>query len=542
MCNEQKQANSKTRLERKNQDFAFWEKGAASVLYYLMLMVLISVALLVFSEYFHAYVSVGQVQTYADILADGTCYIGDTGWGLDEKKAKKAYFSLQKYNEDYFVDASIADSPEFKYIEIDDTDKDSIPVISTSKEEDGNNAVIAKAEVTATTLSSKQEIGKSADTRNKTAVTMTSYSGGMKIVMEAYKHTYEYQQYNHTQQTQTAYRWGGGHSPYDNWEALADCSGFVDGIYRKCGYNIGYGTTVQLETTGTHVASSYAEAIKKARPGDIVLYWYKSARAGASEHALIYAGLYKGVPYVVECKGGSDLHYYYATGENSGPNRGCHIDQMKNPLRIEVRRIVKGSGEAHDLSPVPTITGMNSYQRDLYLALRSLPDSLTDVEIASLMGVWNHESGCNPQQLEISNEKNIVYQTYHGLWWQAGNESFTRLIRNNPANIELFCDPVNGYGAQGFGLAQWTTTSPTDNRKRDLFREALMTGQDVTSLQFQLSYAMKELHQRNFEEFRREAAKGTRAAVEWLTANYEGVPNDNIDSRLKFADKFLSCM
>ena len=59
-------------------------------MYYIALMWLIVLASVLFTAYFKSYSSIGKSQMYAHLIADGTAYAGNNGWGLDEKAAKNA--------------------------------------------------------------------------------------------------------------------------------------------------------------------------------------------------------------------------------------------------------------------------------------------------------------------------------------------------------------------------------------------------------------------------------------------------------------------
>ena len=85
------------------------------------------------------------------------------------------------------------------------------------------------------------------------------------------------------------YVWGG-----TSLENGADCSGFVTAVFRKFGFSriVGNSCTGTLENCGRLIGGY--EALDRARPGDIILYWWNGGGAGESDHVVIYAGKYKG--------------------------------------------------------------------------------------------------------------------------------------------------------------------------------------------------------------------------------------------------------
>ena len=160
----------------------------------------------------------------------------------------------------------------------------------------------------------------------------------MKVVLEAYKHSYEY---NPT--SQTWYIWGGGHGSDDNsWENNADCSGFVSGVFRKCGYYIpSWACTWDMEGMGKLVGQGGIEALDNARPGDIILIWWSGS--GASDHVAIYAGKKNGVHYMIHSRGGSANTWL---NPGRGLAQGVHITRGPyTAARIMVRRIVDTSAK-----------------------------------------------------------------------------------------------------------------------------------------------------------------------------------------------------
>ena len=60
----------KTRLYKKIKAIN-WKKGAGSSIYYAAMLVAISTAVVLFTEYYHGYTKIGSTQIYADLLADG---------------------------------------------------------------------------------------------------------------------------------------------------------------------------------------------------------------------------------------------------------------------------------------------------------------------------------------------------------------------------------------------------------------------------------------------------------------------------------------
>ena len=90
-------------------------------------------------------------------------------------------------------------SPEITYSSTDSNGQKA----ALAKGENINNTVNVKARLK--TLVTNQSIEKT-----KKASTRITYSGGLKVVKEAYKHSYEY-----NPASQTYYFWGGGHRADD---------------------------------------------------------------------------------------------------------------------------------------------------------------------------------------------------------------------------------------------------------------------------------------------------------------------------------------
>ena len=506
-----------------------WKKGAGSSIYYAAMLVAISTAVVLFTEYYHGYTKIGSTQIYADLLADGACYIGNNGWGIDKSQAKSAYRNLVEYNESSFEDVSVPASPSFKYVDTSGREGS----FKRNKEDNGkdaSNTVVVKTKSNARTLTTNQVIGKSSSDRTKTAVTQIAYSGGMQIVMEAYRHTYEYAKMNRGKNMQTPYSWGGGHGQHAGWESGADCSGFVDGVYWNCGYDIGTGTTSQLENTGTEVsgATSPAGIVKNAMPGDIILLWYGGTAPGASGHVVIYAGSLNGVPYVVECKGGRDVHQF-GLGGFADARRGGHIDRLNTSCsRYMTRRIVKTNAKAYKLKKAGNISGLSEQESNLYRLLSDPALGLTHQEIICMMGVWGWESGCDPLAIQ-------------SVFSQTAREQYAANIRSGKYSIEKFASED---GASGYGLAQWTTAEPNwaADRKAQLWNFAKSMHSNVTSLEVQVAFFMKEMAGRNEPGFRAAASRGIRSGVSWFVANYENVPGDRVAERTAIATRIAGCV
>lgn len=495
-------------------------------MYYMAVMWLLVLSAILFTEYYHSFSLGGKTQIYADLVADGAAFIGNNGWGIDTKEAKKAEKKLIKYNEDNFEDIEIV---TLKFSNTDEDDN----VKKKSSKKDGYNTVTASAQLDSTMLSGTQTLSTS-----KSATTKITYSGGLKIVLEAWKHTYQYRK---SSAGQTAYVWGGGHgidSDSDAWENYADCSGFVSGVFRKCGYDVpSWACTWNMETMGELVGTGYS-ALEDARPGDIILYWYNTASTSA--HVGIYAGKYNGKHYQIHCSGGQ-INTYINPGR--GSSKGAILAGITSASKIMVRRIVDADANAYE-TPEVKISGLTENQTIMYLTMSSL--GYKDKTIAGMMGNWACEGVNSPIVREGHGNPNDPFNTNYAKQIEAGKISMESFVYEGKGRM-------SHNGSEGYGIAQWTTTNwedPFHDRKAELWK---YTNGNVTSLTMQLGFVQKELENgiwnqisakdapaqysaANYKKFLNATDPG-EAALMFLT-HYEGIWDDSAARRVASA-KFI---
>lgn len=302
-----------------------WKRGGSTVLVYFYTSWLIVLVGILFVRYADTFVKIEKTQLFADIFADGCAYAGDTGWGIDAEEVEKTKSRLIEYNK--------ADYPD-TFMEI--------KIGKSSARVQEKDMVTAKASYSGSAYGSNDSISI-----DKTAKTRITYSGGMAIVREAYRHSY---QYNPT--TQTRYIYGAGHGISNDsmeWMLYADCSGFVSGVFRKCGYFVSSDSyTGSLERTGKLVGEGYT-ALEKARPGDIILYWRNGDTAdGNSKHVAIYAGKHDNTYYQIHSSGSQSCNSVITAGR--GPDRGVKLSGIEyGASRIMIRRMVQENGKAYEM-------------------------------------------------------------------------------------------------------------------------------------------------------------------------------------------------
>lgn len=302
-----------------------WRRGSSSILVYIYMSWLLVILAVFFMQYADTFVNGEKTQLYADLVADGCAYAGDTGWGIDEKEVDETYKELSRLNQEMFPERSVE-----------------VLIGKSSKGMQTKDMVSVKAEYQSSVLGTGQEFKV-----EKEARTRITYSGGMAIVREAYRHSYQY-----NPKTQTRYIYGAGHGIAEDsaeWMIYADCSGFVSGVFRKCGYQVSSDSyTGSLENTGTLVGEGYS-AFEKARPGDIILYWRNGENGnGKSKHVTIFAGKRKGIYYQIHSTGGKDNNNTQNAGR--GPDRGVKLSEIEHgATRVMIRRIVKEDGKAYEM-------------------------------------------------------------------------------------------------------------------------------------------------------------------------------------------------
>lgn len=463
-------------------------------MYYIAVMWLMVLASILFMEYYNGFSLGGKTQLYADIVADGAAFIGNNGWGIDTKDAKSAAETLQTLNKDNFSDTKIS---SVKFTNTDDNGK-----VKKTTKKSGYNTVTATAKLNSTMLSTTKKLSTT-----KNATTKITYSGGLKIVLEAWKHTY---QYRNSKSGQTSYVWGGGHgisSGSDAWETYADCSGFVSGVFRKCGYDIpSWACTWNMESMGELVGTGYA-ALENARPGDILLYWYDISSVSA--HVGIYAGKYNGKHQQIHCSGGSRNTY---SNPNNGKNGGAILAGVTNASKIMIRRIVDADANAYD-TPEVKISGLSENQTTMFLTLSSL--GYKKATIAGMMGNWACEGASSPIVREGHPNPSDSFNTNYAKQIEAGNISMASFVYEGRGRM-------SHYGSEGYGIAQWTTTNwtnPYGDRKARLWK---YTNGHVTSLTMQLSFVHYELQSGIFYQI-----SATAAPLMYQNASYNTFLNTN---------------
>lgn len=435
-------------------------------MYYIAMMWLISLATILFAEYFHANSSVSKTQIYADILSDGSSFVGNNGWGLEETKANKAYKKLISLNKKNFKGCK---PQKLTFTNTDSNGKLSAYGSLLENEKNKNNTTNVAVSLTAKTLTTKSSLS-----RTQLAKTRITYSGGMKVVLEAYKHSYEY-----NPASQTWYIWGGGHGSDDNsWENNADCSGFVSGVFRKCGYYIpSWACTWDMEGMGKLVGQGGIEALDNARPGDIILIWWSGS--GASDHVAIYAGKKNGVHYMIHSRGGSANTWL---NPGRGLAQGVHITRGPyTAARIMVRRIVDTSAKVSEVQMKTLMNnGLNRNQSVVAMGLRSA--GYNNAQIAGILGnIQQEASGCSPICSE-ARENGLLHET---------DESYAEKIRNGQiGKVEWL---QMGWSHTGYGIIQWSWTSSDHERKPGLWDFAANMGSNVTDIYVQTMYLIKEM-------------------------------------------------
>lgn len=489
-----------------------WKEGSGTVMYYIAVMWLIALAAVLFTDYFHTYSNVGHTQMYADIVADGSAFVANNGWGLNENVAKVAKKQLVKYNKDSFKDTTMS-------VSFSKTDNNGKTVQKDAGEKNPNNTVNAKAKVRTKTLYAKKTVSKT-----KKASTHITYSGGLRIVLEAWRHSYEYCQ-THSDSYQTAYLWGGGHgSDDDSWKTYADCSGFVSGVYRECGYYIpSWACTWNMEEMGQLVAvGSGSSVFDKARPGDIVLVWWDGA--GVSDHVQIYAGKKNGTHYVIHSRGGqaNDI-----TNVGLGASKGVHITTAPTYApKVMIRRIVDTTATVAE-TPKVTIGGMTDDELVIYEALQLA--GYSDKAIAALMGNFAGETNGTGPILPTASEANDVSG-------RGNDATLAEKIKSGKyTKVDFVYEGLGSTGHSGgwgYGIAQWTTVewgNPFGDRKAQLWDWCENHGSNVTDVYMQISFVINELapggNRSGVGSYLRSTNDSVDNLTEYVMKNYEGINN-----------------
>lgn len=519
-------------LRKKIKDIN-WKEGSGIVMFYISLMWLIVLSSVLFIEYYNMFSHVGKSQLYADIVADGSAFIGNNGWGLSEDEAKSAMEKLKAKNESTFDDTELSIGFSNRNP---DGSLSNVEPAGTNK----NNTVDATAKLKTRMLTENRMIRKT-----KTASTQITYSGGLRVVLEAYKHSYEYWQ---SEAGQTWYVWGGGHgipSDSDAWERFADCSGFVSGVFRKCGYDVSSSSyTGSLESTGVTVATDYQGLETNARPGDIILYWRGSTADMDSDHVTIYAGCHNGVHYQIHSSGGRSC-----TAENPGRGaaRGVHIAPIERGCqRVQVQRIVDTDGIA---VPIPelSVAGLSATETQIYVILKEY--GITNIGIAAILGNFKAESGCDPLAKEDVYNRAVLEDYAKKIQdsvYNHNGQTYTKLdfIMEGVGRMSL-----HRY-SEGYGLGQWTTVAlenPLADRKAHLWDYADKLGSDVTNLQTQVNYAMHEARENGnvrpqFSIDVLNSYSNVDEATKYFQLAFEGILNSTLIARQANARYYLNCI
>ena len=495
-----------------------WKKGSGTAMYYMAMMWLIVLATLLFAEYFHTNSSIGKTQMFADILADGSAFIGNNGWGLEESEAKAAYTKLTSLNKNNFKDCEVG---TIKFTNTDSNGKVQGYDSSLKDQKNKNNTTNATVKLKTKTLFTNSTLA-----RTKTSSTRITYSGGLKIVLEAYKHSYEY-----NPASQTWYVWGGGHGGDDlAWENYADCSGFVSGVFRKCGYYIpSYSCTWDLEGCGTLVGTGIS-ALDKARPGDIILIWWSGS--GTSDHVAIYAGKKNGIHYMIHARGGSANSTIELAGK--GATKGVHITQAAySAANIMVRRIVNTEASAEDVQMKTLING--GLTRDEAVVAEGLKSAgYNNAQIAGVMGNLYQESQINP----------IASEAYENGLLGMSEETYAKKIRNGEIGMETWLQM--GWKYTGYGLVQWSYTSDDHERKAGLWNYAKQLGSNVTDVYVQTMYMIKEMTDGSQSAFYDDAyfrtLTSSRDAAEYFCTEFERPEVPHMGTRMSMAKKYYNIL
>lgn len=482
-------------------------------MYYIAIMWLIALSTILFAEYFHANSSVGKTQMYADLLSDGSAFVGNNGWGLDESEANSTYQKLISLNNKNFRDCI---PKKIVYTNTDNNGDISSYNNTLSEEINKNNTANVTVNLKTQTLTAKNPVN-----RTKKTSTRITYSGGLKVVLEAYKHSYTY-----NPASQTAYTWGGGHGIASDslaWEQSADCSGFVSGVFRKCGYYIPSEVcTWDLEGTGKLVND-----LDQARPGDIILFWYGD---GPSQHVAIYAGKKNNIPYIIHARGNR------TDSMARGPSKGVDITPLGyvSYSKMMIRRIVDTSSDAYEISLVQLMS--YGLTRDEAIGLEGLRSAgYSNTAIAAAMANWSYESGFSPDAVE--GQSSTYNKSYHD-----------RIVTGNVSKIEFVNDGrgVFHFGSYGYGLCQWTTTdwgNPFGDRKARLWDFAQNRGSNVADIYTQVSYAIYEMNTTHtavspYSGFN--SMTDISQATALFQLKFEGIMNSTVGERCRRAQVYFN--
>ena len=548
-----------------------WREGAGAAMYYIALMWLILISAVFFLEYYQLLSHGSKSQLYADVVADGSAYYGNTGWGLDEDAARYAQKMIMKENntEKYFDEIKVAD---ITFANLDKNGKTQAIATSSMNDKFKNNTVIANGSTNTSTTVTNVKI--SANEESKAQIT---YSGGVKIVYEAWKHSWEYVTKvsglsgQAAEDKQTKYVWGGGRGEEGEWEHTSDCSGFVSGVFRKCGYKgfpIGSwtGTMMLCGTKVSEGSPANASMFADARPGDIILY-YSNVNDAVPDHVAIYAGEYNGVQYQVHNTGKSSFDGTVdprtnITNWGVGSSFGVHFGPVSSyrPKAV-IRRLVGTDGvEDEKLQTAKfVINGLNENQTKAYVLLKEA--GFNDMAAAAIIGMWEGETN----GLQSKSIENIYNNSKLNEYVEATDGTvFDPVKAKKFANLFLIHDKYTPRYA-GVGISGWTAfpdepytssgpyklykfatdvkhRSPWDLEVQVQFFIAEISGYGNMLSQEKLSYL-------TVENINRCAEKDLRETVKNLTAKYEGISLSHPDvqhsikyNRIPEAERVLSVL
>lgn len=484
-----------------------WKQGSGTILFYISMMWLLVIAFILLLELYNAFSGGGTSQLLADLTADGAAFIGNTGWGLDEDLAQEAKDVLEKMNTDEDLTGTMFEDVRVK-IDFSNKDDEGFGIYGKNT----NNTVDATAIWDSSLLTNSYfEIYS-----ENTASTRIAYTGGLKVVYQAWIHTY---QKIGSDVGQTWYAWGGGHGNDTSWEQYADCSGFVTGVFRACGYDVpNWMCTQDLEKMGDLVGVGYS-ALEDAQPGDIILYWWEDA-SGTSSHVAIYAGKYNGRYYQIHSSG--NKNYSYSNPGKGSDGRGAVLSTVStSAVKIMIRRIVGTDAEAYEATR-ESIPGMNENATTIYFGLSEL--GYSDIAISAIMGNLWHETGGNFDPTTIfSHSPSDTYTVAYTEKVQAGEISRMAFSKSGEA----------------YGIAQWLD----ENRKGFLWDQS--NSGDVTDIYVQIAFIDYELRTYTDSKFRAlytllMTTDNLEEATREFFEIYEGANDSSFQARYAYAQQIYS--
>ena len=156
-----------------------------------------------------------------------------------------------------------------------------------------------------------------------------------------------------------------------------------------------------------------------------------------------------------------------------------------------------------------------SYTQTIYNKLRAA--GITQPGALGILGNWDCESNCEPCRVQ----GDFSYRTL--------SKDYVRNITNGSLSRDTFI-----YDQKGFGLAQWTYYS----RKADLYDSWKKSGLSIDDVEFQVSFALKEMRQ-DFPylfQFLKTCGDIYQACYE-VCYKYENPAVKNVDARFRSATR-----